>query len=140
MKLELTTTKEIDAQYIEVVAYVRYWDDGKINGVTAKENGEDTPMKKGSAWNPIIKLSDGVIQNWPSGVEAKIHYKVCDAGNYYLLDGDFRKVALRENNYVPDCLCPQGGGYGDYIIMNIASGGEISGWSPSLDSDDWELT
>jgi len=138
MKLEINSSRIIEPIYLQVDAVVRYWDDAKINGEEAQIDGEDTPLKVGDSWRPLIRLSDGVILDWPQGTTAKTHYKVCDSGNYYLLDADNGLLASRENNYVPDCLSPQQSGYGDYIILNIDENGVIAGWRGDLDSDDWE--
>ena len=69
----------------------------------------------------------GRIRDWPEGVEAYIHYKVCDAGVYTLLDAEGRTLATRDG-YVPDLLSPCESGYGDYIIMNIDEKGQIDKW------------
>ena len=67
-----------NAKFIEVEAGVRYWEDASINGV--EDTDGKVPFRKGDAWCPVIELQTGQVQNWPVGVEANIHYKVCDAG------------------------------------------------------------
>lgn len=114
---------------LKVQAGVRYWEDATVNGAT-DEDGSLIPLRSGDCWCPTIRLSDGVVLNWPEGVTADVHYKVCDAGNYWLLDEDGNTVATRLDDYVPDeFLCPTSEGYGDYIIMSIGPDGAIAGWS-----------
>lgn len=119
----------MSAVYLEVAADVRYWDDATINGVV-DEAGTLTPCKNGSSWCPVIRLADGVVMGWPAGTVADIHFKVCDAGQYWLLDADKTRIATWGGYYVPDdFLCPGANGYGDYIILKIDADGAIKNWS-----------
>lgn len=114
--------------YIEVSASVRYWEDATING-KADENGKLTPFKSGGRWCPVICLAKGMVIDWPQGVTADIHFKVCDAGEYWLLDENKNRIAKWAGYYVPnDFLCHGGQGYGDYIILKIGGDGNIKGW------------
>jgi len=125
-----------NAKYLKVEANVRYWDDAEING-ERDEGGENVPFKKGDVWLPTIDLINGSVIDWPLGIEAKIHFKICDAGSYYLLDEDKEVIASIINNYVPDGLCHGDRGYGDYIIFNVDSEGKIEGYKNLIDEDDW---
>jgi len=120
--------------YLEVDAGVRYWEDGSINGVP-DEDGSRTPFKKGDAWCPVVRLSDGVVMDWPAETVAGVHYKVCDAGVYWLLDENKNRIGKWGGYYVPDeFLSPKGSGYGDYIILTIGEHGHIEGWRcPHID-------
>lgn len=131
MKVTILTEKEYDLKYLWVSAEVRYWEDAKINGVEDTE-GTLTPCRKGNAWEPWIELETGVIKDWPHGTTADIHFKVCDAGIYTLVDQEGRDV-LTVEDYVPKCLCPEEAGYGDYIIMVVEGNGHIRGWKPWID-------
>ena len=126
------------ARFIEVDAGVRYWEDAYLNG---KEdiNGK-IPLRNSDAWQPIIELATGRVLNWPQGLEADIHYKICDAGEYWLLDESKVRIAKWRGYYVPnDFLCVDDNGYGDYIIFKIGGDGLITGWqAPSVDVDEWE--
>ncbi len=114
--------------YIEIDAQVRYWEDAAINGIN-DDNGTLTPLKIGDCWCPVIRLSDGVVMDWPTGVVADINFKVCDAGEYWLLDENKQRIAKWCGYYVPDeFLCPGKNGYGDYIILNISAEGFILNW------------
>lgn len=116
------------AAYIEVSAEVRYWEDATING-KEDTDGTLTPLRTGDNWRPVIRLSDGVVMDWPTGTTADIHFKVCDAGEYWLLDEHRQRIAKWGGYYVPDdFLCHGDEGYGDYIILTIASDGAITGW------------
>jgi hypothetical protein len=115
-------------KYIEVSAAVRYWEDATVNG-QEDEGGTLIPFKKGQSWCPVIRLADGMVMDWPAGTEADIHYKVCDQGEYWLLDDDKKRVSKWAGFYVPnDFLCHGDTGYGDYIIFKVGPDGVIKGW------------
>jgi len=125
MIVRLLETKEYEAEYLEVEAGVRYWDDANVNGI---EDGErNIPCQTNDCWCPVIVLDTGLIENWTDGVEADIHYKICDAGVYRLLAQD-GSVIIEKDGYVPSVLCPETNGYGDYIIMHVNKEGMIRGW------------
>ena len=115
--------------YIEVSAEVRYWEDASVNG-SEDTDGTLIPFRKGGLWGPTIRLADGAVMDWPQGMTADVHYKVCDAGEYWLLDADRNRLAKWAGFYVPDdFLCHSGTGYGDYIILKIDAEGLIQNWS-----------
>lgn len=126
------------ARFIEVAADVRYWEDALLNG--KEDTDGKIPFRVGSCWEPVIELSTGRILDWPEGVEADIHYKVCDAGYYWLLDESKKRIAKWKGDYVPnDFLCVGDNGYGDYIIFKVGGDGLIIGWDePDIDAEDWE--
>lgn len=123
----------MDATYIEVSAEARYWEDATVNGVDDTD-GSLIPLRFGALWTPVIRLCDGYIMGWPKGVAADIHYKVCDQGEYWLLDSEGSRIAKWAGDYVPDAfLCHGDRGYGDYIILKIGSDGKIVGFkSPEI--------
>jgi hypothetical protein len=137
MKFEVTVRKEIEVNALLVEAGVRYWEDAAVDGVD-DEDGNLIPCRKGDCWCPIIELETGKILNWTEGITAEIHYKVCDAGAYSLLDHESNVIAKREDCYVPSLLCPSGAGYGDYIVMHVNETGVITGWKPDLSFFDEE--
>ena len=139
LSIEILTPTKVDAVYIKVDAGVRYWEDAKVNGIE-DSNGTLIPFRNGDSWSPTIRLTDGFVDGWPAGTEAEIHYKVCDAGHYWLLDADKNRIAKWSDYYVPnDLLCVGSNGYGDYIIMSIGLIGFIKDWKqPSLNCEDWE--
>lgn len=128
------------AQFVEVSAEVRYWEDADLNGTTDVEG--KIPLRRGDLWEPVIELATGRVLNWPDGTAADIHYKVCDAGEYWLLDESKSRIAKWRGYYVPnDFLCVGDNGYGDYIIFKIGEDGLIAGWRPPyVDEDEWEST
>jgi len=126
MEVKKTITQKLNLEILDVSAGVRYWEDSSFNDVE-DEKGELVPLRKGDYWCPQIEIATGTIQNWPIGVSAKIHYKVCDDGTYILRDKDGNEV-LKKEGYVPDCLATDGEGFGDYIIMHITSEGIIEDW------------
>lgn len=130
MKATIKIEKEVDIKAVLVKAHVRYWEDATING-EPDEDGTLTPCREGDMWCPVIDIDTGVITNWTKGVKAEVHFKVCDAGSYYLLDAEGNVVLKRERDYVPNELIP--GSYGDYIEMDIDENGQIADWNPSLD-------
>lgn len=133
MKTELATL----AKYIELRAGVRYWEDSRINGI------EDVDgyvlFRSGKYWCPVISIDDGAVMGWPEGIPADIHYKVCDDGEYWLLDHDRKRIAKWRGDYVPDeFLCHGDTGYGDYIIFKIGKDGKIQDYkAPAIDSERW---
>lgn len=131
MTVELTITKEFEVKYLQVEAGVRYWEDATVNG-TEDETGELIPCKVGDLWKPFIEIETGKILNWVEGTKASIHYKVCDAGIYRLLD-DAKSIVKEIDGYVPSLMSPKESGYGDYIIMDIDETGQIANWKPLLD-------
>jgi hypothetical protein len=128
-----------DAVYIEVKANVRFWDDADVNG-EEDESGTLIPMRVENDWCPVIRLTDGVVEGWPAGTAADVHYKVCDEGEYWLLDANRKRIAKWGGYYVPEeFLCHGDRGYGDYIIMCIDGHGNVAEWtSPKIEDGDWE--
>ncbi len=113
------------ATYIEVRAQVRYWEAATINGAEDTD-GTLTPFREGDSWCPVIRLSDGVVMGWPNGMTADIHFKVCDAGEYWLLDENRIRIGKWAGYYVPnDFLCHGDQGYDDYIIFCVNENGHI---------------
>ena len=137
MKIAVIEKKNVDVKFIKISAKVRYWDDAEIDGIVS-EVGADVPFKTDDLWQPVIDIDTGIIVDWPIGTTASFHFKVCDAGNYYLLDKDKREVASRLNNYVPDGLCHGDSGFGDYIIFKVDETGQIINYTNRIDASDWE--
>jgi WD40 repeat protein len=134
MKTTIKVEKEVEIAILYVEAGVRYWEDSTVNDVS-DDNGDLIPCRNGDVWCPEIDVNTGKILNWKEGTTAEIHYKVCDSGTYILRDSDGNAVSSKEG-YVPSCLCPKEGGYGDYIIMDISADGTIKDWS--FDQEDAE--
>ena len=128
------------AALLVVEAGVSYWEDATVNGVEDTD-GSLIPFGHGSHWCPVIELATGQIRDWPQGTTADIHYKVCDAGEYWLTDDARSKLAKWKGYYVPDnLLCVGDSGYGDYIILKVGTDGKIIRWSkPELDNEEWEV-
>lgn len=126
-----------NAKFIELDAGVRYWEDAYLNG--QEDTDGKIPLRSGERWKPVIELATGRILNWPEGTEADIHYKVCDDGEYWLLDEFQKRIAKWRGYYVPDdILCVDDNGYGDYIIFKIGANGVIINWQqPDLDVSEW---
>ena len=114
--------------FIEVCAEVRYWEDATVNGMEDTE-GTLIPNRVNDCWCPVIRLADGMVMEWPVGATADINYKVCDAGEYWLLDEQRRRVAKWAGFYVPGkFLCHGDNGYGDYIIFKVGADGLIENY------------
>lgn len=131
MKTTIMIEKEVNIKTLLVDAQVRYWEDASVNGKEDLE-GKLIPCREGENWKPKIDFDSGKILNWEKGKKADIHYKVCDAGIYILLDENDNEV-LRREGYVINMMCPNGGGYGDYIIMKIDSEGQIQNWRADIE-------
>ncbi|SER38945.1 hypothetical protein [Giesbergeria anulus] len=116
------------AHYLEISAEVSYWEDANVNGVD-DIHGTLIPLREGNLWAPIIRLSDGVILNWPHGISAEIDFKVRDAGEYWLLDEDKKRIAKWSGSYVPDVLLDHSNSaFDDYITLSIDTTGTIENW------------
>lgn len=129
MEIEIKVTKKekVNIKYLLVLAKPRYWEDTSVNGVEDTE-GELIPCRDGELWKPRINVDNGNIINWEKGKTASVHYKVCDAGDYFLQDENNITVLSIVDDYVPSLLCPDENGYGDYIIMDIDENGHINNW------------
>lgn len=125
-------------KYIKAKAGVRYWEDAMINKVEDTK-GDLVPFRKNDYWEPIINLETGQILDWPPETTANIHYKVCDDGEYWLLDSNKDVVAKWKGYYVPDLLCVDDEGFGDYIIFNVGEDGNIINWKePKINDEHWK--
>jgi hypothetical protein len=131
-KITVKTEQEIEVKTIIASAHVRYWEDSTING-KEDTDGTLTPLRNGECWNPTIDIETGVIANWPAGTVADIHFKVVDEGVYQLADSE-GKIVKEINGYVPNIMCPEDSGYGDYIIMKIDGSGKINKWVVDLEA------
>jgi hypothetical protein len=115
--IEFTQVISKEVKFLKAECGVRYWEDADVNDVEDTD-GKLIPLRVNNDWCPTIDLDTGTIQNWPAGTTARVHYKVCDAGKYELLDAD--GVVVRSiDGYVPDIMSPGDSGYGDYVIMTI---------------------
>jgi hypothetical protein len=125
------------AKFLEVRAGVRHWDDATLNG--NEDQAGQMPCRRGDLWHPVIDLATGHILDWPAGTEASVSYKVCDAGEYWLLDDAKQRIAKWKDCYVPnDLLCIGDNGYGDYILLKVSGDGTVTGWKkPQLDAEEW---
>lgn len=130
MKITIKEPRQIDVNFLHAHCGVRYWEDATVSGVE-DANGTLIPCRDGDCWAPLIDLETGIIQNWPIGTTADIHYKVCDDGQYALLDAD-RHIVKTIVGYVPSIMCPAENGYGDYVIMQVGEDGQIADWKVDL--------
>lgn len=136
--LEVHNKKRVPVKYLQAECGVRYWEDATVNGAVDTD-GSLIPCRDpkpndslgGGTWLPVIDLETGKIEGWPEGTTADIHYKVCDDGAYHLLDAD-RVVISSIDGYVPKIMCPEGDGYGDYVIMSVGPDGTIAKWKVDL--------
>lgn len=130
-KITLNASTEHEVKYLQADCGVRYWEDGTVNGVVDNDDNPEMPFASKDAWKILIDIEAGIIIDWPNGTTADVHYKVCDDGVYSLLDAD-RKEVKQIEGYVPSIMCPEGNGYGDYVIMKIDGDGNIVNFVPDL--------
>jgi hypothetical protein len=131
MQIAVKQTIMMDVRFLRASCDVPYWEDAEVDGVI-DEQGDLIPCRNGNLWEPIIDFDTGVIVNWEQGKTASIHYKVCDAGVYTLLDGNMNPVK-QIDGYVPKAMCPGDEGYGDYVIMEVDAAGRIADWKQTLE-------
>lgn len=114
-----------------VHAVVRYPEDAEVNGQDEDNDNPKMPMlafegieygMKKWVWHIAIDAKSGKIDDWPEGVTASTHYKVCDRCKV-----DIKGVPPYDE-YVPDFLAIDDNGYGDYIMLTINGDGTIKGW------------
>lgn len=124
-----------------VRAHICHCDNASVNG---SNDISDENMKLGVAaripcmniedgnyyWTPIIDITTGQIINWRKGTTAITYYKVVDecALMYETPDG---VQSEWDKDYVPDFLCLDEIGYGDYMYLSIDADGFIDGWNDS---------
>lgn len=132
-----------DVKYLRIDVGPRYWEDSEINnesdisyeeqkkGIQPRmpfaifyEDIAKTRKSDSYRWNVTIDLTELKIVDWPIGVEARVFYKVCDDGTYYLLDEN-KNILEEKNCYVPEILSYIENGYGDYIDMYIDKNGYL---------------
>lgn len=123
MQFEKKITKTFDVKYLKFSVMPRYWE-AVVNGV---EGSLDIPLKRDKMWNLKIDIDTGKVIDWPDGTTIDVHYKVCDAGSYYLLDENDDVIVSKEQVYVPSFI----GEYGDYLIIDINEKGFIKNWKLS---------
>lgn len=131
MKVKLKVFKEFDIKYIEADFGVRYFEDATVNGVEDNEENIKMPCvvddNGEKRWKIKVDIDNGQIVNWNKGTVAQTYYKVCDDGNYNLLDtnGD---VIKEISSYVPDIFAIYDEGFGDYVYIKIDENGFIEDW------------
>jgi hypothetical protein len=129
------------ARYIEVLAGVRYWEDARVNGETDTD-GSRIPLRSGDDWHPTIELATGRILDWPAGVAAQTCYKVCESGDYWLLDAERKRIAKWKDYYVPAAMFDRShwGVASDYVVLLIGADGVIKDWqTPHLEPEQWGI-
>lgn len=151
MKATIKIKKEVNVRYLKLDAGVRYWEDADVNGkedvnlydcegnatpaipfaIKVKDAPESNIYSDHYRWQPTIDVERGCVVDWPKGITAHVHYKVCDDGIYHLLD-PLKNVIVSVESYVPDCI----GEYGDYIVMDIDEDGNIEDFRFTQDDVD----
>jgi hypothetical protein len=134
MKIEIKVKKEVEIKTLKLKVEPRYWEDSTVNGIEDVD-GKLIPFRNGDIWEPEIDIDKGVVIDWPIGMVAKIHYKVCDAGDYYLKDTE-GNIVLSKEGYVPGIM--PGEHYGDYIILSVDGDGKIENWDSQISIDDFD--
>lgn len=126
MKFKRMVEVESDATHLLAEMGVRYWEDATVNGEDENDNSPTMPFAKNGIWLIKIDLESGAISDWPRGITAETHYKVCDDGVYSLLDGE--TLIQMKDGYVPSML-----GGGDYVKLSIGADGVIANWQADLE-------
>ena len=84
MKVDLKIKQTFNVKYMYANFGVRYYEDSELNGVADDSTPPKMPCydKEDKRWKLTIDVDNGQITNWEKGNTAKIHYKVCDDGEY----------------------------------------------------------
>ena len=135
MKVIIDKPVEVNFTRLKISIGVRHWEYARVNG-EEDTNGDYIPLRDGDNWCPIINIDTGMIENWEKGKTAEVHYKCCDDGEYWLIADDGFELKYPKY-HVPKILDLTGEGFGDYVIMNIDSQGEICNWNGSNDIRDF---
>jgi hypothetical protein len=135
MKVNIRVKKEVNFTHLKVKCGARYWEDATVNGVEDTE-GNLIPLRIGDYWCPIINLETGIINDWPEGTIADVHYKCCDDGDYWLVSDDGFELK-RPGYYVPKILDLTEESFGDYVILTIDGNGQIANWPKEHDIDEF---
>lgn len=136
MKVDLKIKQTFNVKYIYANFGVRYYEDSELNGVEDDSTLPKMPCydKEDKRWKLTIDVDNGQITNWEKGNTAKIHYKVCDDGEYKIFDKNMIQIGKTIHSYVPEIFAIDDDGYGDYVIMTIDENGFILDWN--IDSED----
>jgi hypothetical protein len=130
--------QEFDVKYLKVDLGVRYWEDAYLyinnEKVDIPENGSNIPLKDVDRWVFTIDVETGQVLNWSENTKIEAFFKVCDDGNYYLIDSKFQTIDEFEGIYVPSCLSIDDNGYGDYVFLTIQENGVIKNWEQNFES------
>jgi hypothetical protein len=120
--IEVVEKKQVPVKYLQARCGVRYWEDATVN------------------WCPKIELETGKIVEWPQGTTAHIHYKVCDDGDYKLLD-DAGNMVVHVDEYVPAIMSPGDScKCGDYVVMDVDADGLIQKWVVTFKGFDFDIS
>lgn len=124
MKVTVNRPTKIEVKWVNVILPIHYG---------TEDMPMDFPLRDDELWSAVIDVDTGIIQDWPNGQSGEFYMKVCDSGEYYLMNGDAETVA-EIKDYVPHGLIP--GEYGDYVNFKINSGGRINNWpkNPNLEA------
>ena len=119
MRITINKPTDFEAKFLKVDAGVRYWEDAEVNGVSDidlyESNGVGKPLMPCAVqikkepdgciysdhyrWQPLIDIERGQILNWAKGVDANVHYKVCDDFQCEILDA----IAKGDEVFLTDC-------------------------------------
>ena len=140
MEITLMQPVKVNAKYFRLLVVPRYLEDCDIvNNVVDTEDITNEIVKeklvrqylpgiKNDSWSITIDIDSGEIveaegnENGFKGMSANVYFKVCDQGDYYLLDENKNVLFAKKDSYVPSILDIEDEGYGDYIYIKIEDG------------------
>lgn len=130
--VEADTSIKTRHQYIKI-KYTDLADAVSLNGKRCNTTDNVFPLSQvydneECAFEYIIDLDSGKVINWKQGDTAKIYSKPVDAGEYTLLDKDFKELETI-CDYVIEGLDIDDDGYGDYVIFSIQESGRVLNWN-----------
>ena len=132
MEVVIKVKQKFNIKYILADFGVRYYEDAEVNGVEENEDEPKIPCIKDDRWVIKVDVDNGRITNWEKGTTAKVYYKVCDDGEYTIVDSE-DKIIKCIHSYVPSIFAIDDDGFGDYVYMTINEEGFIENWSCTSD-------
>ena len=119
MRILVQSTKEVDAEFVEIRVPVSQSD----------RVPPDLPRLTNDIFSIVVYVDTGEIEDWPE-YSVSLLLKVANKGQYTLMDKKAGTIA-KINDYSPYKLIPSA--YGEYLDLHITKNGLIANWPDKPD-------